>query len=199
MYYHQISVLTILLVVLTLGIVYVNTNVGLTLGATDTATATVSATIPFCPQIIVTPEKRIPPSNNNSIEITVDIRPKNGSNLYSNTIIANDQGKAPLCPLPSTIIPGNYDVLVKGLSHLRRIFPDVYFGGAGSSIDLNTPVLFAGDSHPSADNYINSLDIAYEINHIYTQDLRADLNRDHIVNSLEFPTLISHLYQTGDN
>lgn len=172
---------------------------GQTLGSSDIATVSVSASIPLCPNVIITPEKRIPPSNNNSLEINVDIRPRHGANLYSGTVTTNDDGLATLCPLPNTIIPGYYDILIKGLSHLRRIFPDVYLGGAGTTIDLHTPVLFAGDSHPSADNYVNSLDIAYEINHIYTSDLRADLNRDHIVNSLEFPTLISHLYQTGDN
>lgn len=174
-------------------------NKGQTLGTVDIIkNVTVTASIPLCPEVIITPEKRIPPTHNNSLEIAVDIRPRNGTNLYSGTVTTDNEGHARLCPL-TNVPPGTYDILIKGLSHLRRIFPNINLGNNSATLDLTTPVLFAGDSHPSADNYVNSLDIAYEINHLYGSDLRADLNRDTIVNSLEFPTLISHLYQHGDN
>lgn len=171
------------------------------LGLSTTAPVTVTASIPYCPYIIITPENRIPPIHNNALEITVDIRPEGSSTpIYSTTVGTDSEGRAQLCPLPSTIISGHYyDVLVKGLSHLRRIFPHQLFGSSGFTLDLRTPVLLAGDSHPTSDNYVNSLDISYEITKIYTSELRADLNRDGLVNSLEFPTLISHLYKYGDN
>ena len=171
------------------------------LGATVTSPVKVSASIPYCPNIIITPENRLPPTHNNALEITIDIRPENSStSLYTGTIGTDNEGKGQICPMPLTIISGQYyDVLVKGISHLRRIFPHQYFNGSNFTLDLSTPVLLAGDSHPSSDNYVNSLDISYEILKIYTSELRADLNRDGLVNSLEFPTLISHLYKNGDN
>lgn len=173
---------------------------GSTLGTTAVSEVTVTASIPYCPKAYIIPENRIPPTGNDSLEIHVDIRPENSSTpIWDTTVTTDNGGMAEICPIPPELITStHYDVLVKGLSHLRRIFPHQYFHGAGFTLDLRKPVLFAGDSHPTADNYVNSMDISYEINKLYTNDLRADLNRDTIVNSLEFPTLISHLYQYGD-
>lgn len=150
--------------------------------------------------IKITPENRIPPTGNNALEINVDIRqPNSQQSLYNLTLGTDNNGQGFFCIPPGTISPGNYDVYVKGLSHLRRIFPQREFISDNTTLDIRNPVLWAGDSHPTSDNYVNSMDISYEILKIYTSDLRADLNRDSIVNSLEFPTLLSHLYQYGDN
>lgn len=175
---------------------------GSTLGTTAVAPVTVTASVDYCPRIYIIPENRLPPTNNNSLELHVDIRPENSSTpIWDTTVTTDNEGKADLCTIPASLITDtHYDVLIKGLSHLRRIFPHQKFagGGAGFVMDLKQPVLFAGDSHPTSDNYVNSLDISYEIINLYTNNLRADLNRDTTVNSLEFPTLISHLYQYGD-
>ena len=173
-----------------------------TLGASITApTVTITATIPACPFIIITPENRIPPTGNNALQIIVDVRPENSTtSIYTATIDTDNGGQGSLCPLPSTLTPNQYyDVLVKGLSHLRRIFPHQYFNGNSFTLDLRSPVLLAGDAHPSSDNFVNVMDYVYEVANIYGNNLRADLNRDGRVNSLEFPTLISHLYKHGDN
>jgi hypothetical protein len=161
----------------------------------------VTASLDYCPTIIITPENRIPPTGNNSLEIEFWIRPESNSTpVYTTTVTTNNNGQVTICPISSGLITNQYyDIVIKGLSHLRHVFPHQLFSGAGSTYDLRVPVLFAGDSHPTSDNYVNSLDISYEILNLYTSNLRADLNRDTIVNSLEFPTLISHLYQTGDN
>ena len=173
-----------------------------TLGASITApTVTVTATIPACPFVIITPEHRIPPTGNNALQIIIDIRPENSTtSIYTATIDTDNNGQGSLCPLPSTLVSNQYyDVLIKGLSHLRRIFPHQYFNGNSFTLDLRSPVLLAGDAHPSSDNFVNVMDYVYEVANIYGNNLRADLNRDGKVNSLEFPTLISHLYKYGDN
>jgi hypothetical protein len=150
--------------------------------------------------IKITPENRIPPTGNDALEINVDIRHQNSStSLYNTTFGTDNGGQGSFCIPPGIITAGHYDVYVKGLSHLRRIFPYREFLTDNTTLDIRNPVLWAGDSHPTSDNYVNSMDISYEILKIYTNDLRADLNRDSIVNSLEFPTLLSHLYQYGDN
>lgn len=161
---------------------------------------TVSASIDYCPDIIIVPEHRLPPTNNNSLQVEIWIRPQGAPNpVYTTTVITDSTGRASICPIPAHLITDQYyDILIKGLSHLRRHFPHQDFTANNFTLDLRDPVLFAGDSHPVSDNYVNSMDISYEILNLYTSDLRADLNRDTIVNSLEFPTLISHLYQHGD-
>lgn len=177
---------------------------GSVLGSTvEPKSVSVTASIDYCLTILTTPEKRIPPTHNNSLEQVVWIRPENSSvPIYSTTVTSDDEGVATVCPVSASLITNQYyDILIKGLSHLRRSFTHQNFRGAGAGItfDLRSPLLLAGDSHPTADNYVNSLDISYEISNLYTNNLRADLNRDTIVNSLEFPTLISHLYAYGDN
>lgn len=169
----------------------------------NAADVNITASIDYCLNILTTPEKRIPPTHNNSVEQEIWIRPENSAvPIYTTTITSDNEGLAIVCPVPaSLIITQYYDILIKGLSHLRRLYPHQSFRGSGSGLtfDLRSPLLLAGDSHPTADNYVNSLDISYEILNLYTTDLRADLNRDTVVNSLEFPTLISHLYAYGDN
>src|SRR4030042_4827600 len=198
---RHLALLTSLLFILNLSLGLLNN--GSILGTIEEAAVTVTASLPYCPRIYIIPEHRIPPTNNNSLEIHVDIRRQNSSTIiYDTTVTTDNEAKATICPIDAALITDvYYDVLVKGLSHLRRIFPGQKFigAGAGFTLDLKDPVLFAGDSHPSSDNYVNSLDVSYEILKLYTSDLRADLNRDTIVNSLEFPTLISHLYQFGDH
>lgn len=163
---------------------------------------TISASVDYCPYVIITPQNRIPPTNNNSLEINVGIRDVGSAlDLWTTTVTTDNTGTASLCPIGASTLPNtNYDVAIKGLSHLRRLFSNLNLHNGNTYVlDLRSPVLFAGDSHPTADNYVNSLDVSYEILNLYTSDLRADLNRDSIVNSLEFPTLISNLYSYGDN
>lgn len=189
-----------LLLSLNLGLFFALSH-GAILGTTQNSTVTVTASVDYCPNVWVIPEKRIPPTHNNSVEIDVAIRPEGSSiPIYTTTVTTDAEGYARICPISTALITKPYyDILIKGISHLRHNFAHQKFsGGVGFTLDLRSPVLFAGDSHPTADNYVNALDISYEITKLYTNDLRADLNRDSIVNSLEFPTLISHLYSYGD-
>jgi hypothetical protein len=163
--------------------------------------STINATVDYCPTFVFTPENRIPPTGNNSVQMDLQIRAESvGTTVFQQTVTTNSSGSITICPISSSTLPNEYyDISVKGISHLRRNFLHQRFYEAKKIYNLNTPVLLAGDSNPNNDNYINSLDLSYEIGNIYTSTLRADLNRDGTVNSLDFPTMISHLYQHGDN
>jgi hypothetical protein len=152
------------------------------------------------------------PVGNDSLLMQIDIR--DGSNvLVSENVTTDNFGFSPLQSRTVDVIPvGQHDIAIKGLSHLRKVFRNVNFGPANTfTIDLYPPsgtsfwdehqnyVLRAGDTHPTSDNYVNSLDLSYSIVKIYSGDLRADLNRDTKVNSLDFPTMITHLYEYGEN
>ena len=64
---------------------------------------------------------------------------------------------------------------------------------------LLIPQLPAGDTNPTADNYVNSLDISYITLKLYGTDTRADLNNDGFVNSLDYTALLQNLSSYGDN
>lgn len=196
---------------LKVGLVLLLLGLGLTLVARYTSNrsdvlglqsdVTVTAEIGMTPIIWVSPQNRIPPVNNDSLEIQIEVREVGTTNVeHSEVLTVNNQGYEAMQQLSlSNVNVGQHDVAVKGLSHLRRVFANETFGPTTEfNLDLRYLDLLAGDSHPTSDNYINSLDISYEILNIYNSNLRADLNRDGKVNSLEFPTLISNLYKHGD-
>ncbi len=162
----------------------------------------VSATLPYYIKVITDPEKRIPPTNNDSLEINFELRERTTTNvLHTEVVTSDNQGKAELTPVSSNSIPhDNYDISIKGLSHLRKNFTNKEVGPENTIIlDLTHDPLLAGDSHPTADNYINGMDISYEVINLYTNDLRGDLNRDTTINSLDLSILINNLYKVGDD
>jgi hypothetical protein len=162
---------------------------------------TVQAEIGLNPVIWIKPQNRIPATNNDSLYIDIEVRPVGSTTVeHAENVTVNNQGYESMQSLSlSQVSPGQHDVAVKGLSHLRRTFSNQSFGPSNEFLlDLRYLTLLAGDTHPTSDNYINSLDISYEILHLYSGDIRADLNRDGRVNSLEFPTLISNINKYGD-
>lgn len=162
--------------------------------------STINATVDYCPTFVFTPQNRIPSTGNNSLSIQFWIRSESDKSIaFSQNTTLDNSGSVNICPISLSTLPDEYyDILVKGNSHLRRIFPHQRFYEAKKTYDLKQPVLLAGDSHPSNDNYINSMDISYEITNIYSSTQKADLNRDGIINSLDFSTLLSNLYKNGD-
>lgn len=162
----------------------------------------INAEVPLYLTIRTRPQNRIPHTGNDSLEQVFEIRTEGTTTaLVTETATSNNDGDAELTPISGSVIPsGSYDVAIKGLSHLRRVFHSVPIGTTAIQfVDLTDPILLAGDSYPLGDNYVNSLDLSYTVRNLYLTDLRADLNRDGIVNSLEFPTQISNLYSYGDD
>ncbi len=162
----------------------------------------VSATLPYYIKIITDPEKRIPPTNNDSLELNLEIKDNSTLNtLYTEMLTSDNQGESELTPVNSNTIPhDNYNISIKGLSHLRKNFSNKEIGPKNTiTLDLTYDPLLAGDSHPTADNYINGMDISYLVINLYTDDLRSDLNRDTTINSLDLSVLINNLYKVGDD
>jgi len=161
----------------------------------------VSAVLPYYISVKIKPEERIPSINNDKLEINIKINIAGSPNsTIDETLTTDSSGFTDLTAVdPSTFTAGNYDIYIKGSSHLTTKFPNEPIGPVAiSDHDLTFNVLRAGDSHPVADDYINSLDISYIINQFGTNNLQADLNRDGIVNETDLNILLKNLYKTGD-
>jgi hypothetical protein len=147
----------------------------------------------------VNPERRVPATD--QVNVDVEVRTPSTTNIiYAENVPTDNSAIGTLSAASDDDLPpGTYDFAIKGISHLRKVFEDQTVGPTPQTyLDLTSEELLAGDSHPSSDNYINSIDIAYEVLHLYSEDMRADLNRDTRVNSLDFQTLAENLFKTGD-
>jgi hypothetical protein len=145
------------------------------------------------------PEKRIPQVGHWVNQSTVEIRnPGFTSPITTQVVQHDDDGYATFGVDSSLVPPGNYDIAVKGYSHLNKVFPNKSFGPNTLSFDLSSPELLAGDTSVVEDNYINSMDFAFAINNLYTSNIKSDLNRDGVVNSLDIGNIVKNIYQTGD-
>lgn len=154
----------------------------------------INAQVTIDTQIFIDPEKRIPPTGNDSVDLQIEFRtPDSSVSIFSTNATADLNGVVVMPPL--ALSPGQYDIAIKGISHLRNLYQDITLS---PTIDLSYEVLPAGDSHPTSDNFVNSIDVSYEVINLYEGNVRADLNRDGMVNSLDLATQISHLYQYGD-
>ncbi|WKZ30615.1 MAG: hypothetical protein QY314_02455 [Candidatus Dojkabacteria bacterium] len=162
---------------------------------------TVGARIPRNLSFYFKPANRLPATGNDSLEISITFRPEtNFAAPFTITGTTNNQGFVDFPGLSGGKIPnGNYTISVKGLSHLRRNYPNIFIGTKTTEMfDLVFPRLIAGDAHPSNDNFINSMDISYILLYLYNDNLRGDQNRDGIVNSLDLSITTSNLYVAGD-
>lgn len=174
---------------------------GNVLSTTDMKTLTITGDTPHLVTVHVRPESRIPPIGNDAVHLTVEIRPTGSVHPITSLVVtANASGVANLGAISTTILPpGVYDVAVKGRSHLRKVYPAQQFTGpAVRGYELIVPQLAAGDTHPSADNYVNSLDISYLTMQLYGADERADLTHDGIVNSLDYTALLRNISVHGE-
>jgi hypothetical protein len=149
----------------------------------------------------IKPANRLPATNNDSVEVQITFRPEtNFASPFTLSGTTNNQGFIDFPGLSAGSIPnGEYTISIKGISHLRRNYRNIFIGNrATETLDVTFPRLIAGDPHPSGDNFINSLDISYLLIHLYNSNLRGDQNRDGIVNSLDLSITTSNLYVSGD-
>jgi len=168
----------------------------------ETDFVTITAEVPHVITIKIKPESRIPPINNDSLPIVVEVRQEGTTiPIATYSIIAANTGDAFLGTISINDIPlGTYDIAIKGLSHLRKVFTHQSFEGPSiRTYTLTIPELAAGDTNPTEDNYVNSLDISYMSMHLYESDQRADLTNDGIINSLDYSALLKNLYSHGDD
>lgn len=190
-----------------LAIVYFQQNLGEREPRVKQATeqVDVSATINSCLlEVTVKPEKRIPPVGNDQTELTIDIY--DTANNLQGTVTGNSNNLGiatiDICDQGINLSPGTYNFKARGLSHLRKDFGDYFaFSLAVTEIDLSqsgTEKLLAGETSVIYDNYINSLDISTQINNLYTNDNKNDLNQDSTVNSLDISNTIYNFYIAGE-
>jgi hypothetical protein len=164
-----------------------------------TGTISVKGRVNFTPTLKVYPEKRVPLVGNWKNQATVEIRsPGTSTPLFTQVVETDTSGSATMQSLDTSMVPaGSYDIAVKGISHLRRVYSGVPFVANTVNIDLSTGGrLIAGDLN--SDNYINSMDLSHQVRTMYSRnDTRTDLNRDGIVNSLDISNTSFNLFLKG--
>jgi hypothetical protein len=111
--------------------------------------------------------------------------------VYTTTAALDGSGKAILgLGLPY----GTYDVWGKVPTHLARRVRGWSFGNGRALLDFG--MLLAGDL--VNDNVVNQADLDYMTAHWLTNDPIADINRDGVVNSIDFAILNSNWGKMGD-
>lgn len=161
----------------------------------------VKGRVEYAPFFKVYPERRLPIINNWQNQTIVDIRPA-GSKipLFTQVVDTQSDGSAQMRSIDVSIVPpGEYDIAVKGYSHLKKVYSGVVFKTHAINLDLTGigDKLLAGDT--VSDNTINSLDLAYMKLQLYSSsDIRADLNRDSYINALDISNIAVNYYAEGD-
>lgn len=167
----------------------------------DYDNVTVFTQVNFNCTIRIFPEKRIPRTGHWMNQNIIEIRQVGTTTPLVTQVVEMDaNGEGVLNPIdPISLPPGNYDIAIKGYSHLREVFSNYPFTQNTIYFDLSLTgrELFAGDTSVASDNYVNSLDISNNVRNVYTSDLKNDLNRDGVVNSLDMSNIVTNLYMNG--
>lgn len=149
------------------------------------------------------PEKRVG-SNNLSTKLRTRVYDTTGTSLLL-TDIANSSSAGLRSSIDfSSLSPDNYDVFVKGESHLTRKLNDFALYSLLGTINISpnsSRYLLAGDVNgvEFGDDIVNSIDLSIVINDLDAFDLRSDLNRDNIVNALDLSALLNNLDVSGES
>jgi len=166
-------------------------------GACDDAFIEVPLTI----VIKAEPEKRWPRESNWHTDFTLSMYDFFfGSLEYEVTLMTNDEtrdGRVDVFALPL----GTYDLSGKGLSHLTEIMHDYQLVEGEQTLDFtygDTQVLHAGDTDPTDDDDINSLDISGLLAYWLQDNEKADQDQESQVNSLDLNILITNYFDDGE-
>ncbi len=151
---------------------------------------------------IAYPEKRIPPTLNWDTYVYFRVKKHNKDKILLKRDLhpTNFLGIGVIDLKSGESIPqGSYDVVLKGYSHLSKLYKNLLFIDQNQVLNL-TPYgdLLAGDTHPSGDDFVNSLDISSLISKLETSNYRNDLNQDTKVNSLDLSIQIYNLSKAGE-
>lgn len=166
-------------------------------GAVDQTIIEVLVTI----DIKAWPEKRWPRTGNWSTRAKLDVRNLgNPAGIVQTGQVGTSDaglGRAQFTTFP----PANYDVALKGLSHLRKVLTNVPLLEEINPVDFTLGgsfYLLAGDTKYPQDDQVNSLDLSVLLNKLNTGDEISDLNRDMGVNSIDINMLIANLMKMGN-
>jgi len=163
----------------------------------------ITATVGGCGIVIlIKPEKRWPKEGNFSNKNQIIFYDQLYQEIFRFEDIETDKdGYATIdvCSGGFTTEPGVYSIYVKGYSHVGRFYIEkegffkytTFFNLAKNQDEY----LLAGDT--LVNDYVNALDLNESISKLYSNDIRSDLNRDGIVNSLDLSNQIYNLHRGG--
>lgn len=168
------------------------------------ADVTVSTSIQACLlDIVARPEQRVPAINNWDSTVNFTILTNANATLATFTVPTTTQGVGTydFCANAIFPTPGTYKFYAIGFSHLRKRFTGVSaFNTYHDTVNLTgaSNFLVAGEVSNVFDNKINSLDLAYLNSRMGTGDVKADLNQDGIVNTLDANIARANMLRLGD-
>jgi hypothetical protein len=125
-------------------------------------------------------------------------------NFYGDlTVTTDSDGEAVVnaCNEGLYLDTGEYYTRVRGFSHLVKEFEDIAVITNVTDLDYTnseTFEFFAGETSNIFDNKINSLDLSTQIEYLYSNNYKNDLNQDGKVNSLDISNTIDNFYLEGD-
>ncbi|MDD4995144.1 MAG: hypothetical protein PHW53_01595 [Patescibacteria group bacterium] len=187
------------------GVTYYYTNFAFDTSNNFASGAIASARVPL--PVTVTflghPEKRWPRTGNWSTTIEMELR-EPGSLASLETILFDTNSLGYGTSTMNLLEYGEaYDFTAKGFSHLRKKMSSATITETSTMLDFtfgNIFNLYAGDCHPSKDNFVNSLDISTLINDLMASERVSDLNNDSQVNSLDITIQMANLMKDlGDD
>jgi len=187
------------------GVTYYYTNFALDTSMNFASGAIASARIPLpvLIDVLAHPEKRWPRTGNWDTTIELELRAPGTLTPIETITFDTDPTGAGTATLTLLEYGTTYDFTAKGFSHLRKKLGPTVLTETTSTLDFtfgNTFDLYAGDCHPSKDNFVNSLDISTLINDIMTSERVSDLNDDSQVNSLDITIQLANLMRDiGDD
>ncbi len=160
----------------------------------------------------VIPEKRIPPTGNNSTRVIIDVYAVGGTiPLHSYSYYDTDSNGHYTGLVLTGTSPGIYDIAIKGYAHLRKRLNNVTLTSSGNNIDFTaggTDKLLCGDvytnvTYPDGDNKVNAVDVTYlvskwAVNDTGVSDERADVDENGQVNSLDMTKTVNNYGVVGD-
>jgi hypothetical protein len=135
-----------------------------------------------------------PPNGSLAADVQLRFHPPGGSGtpLHTRQVSLNGTGRSTSdLGLPV----GTYDVWAKAATHLARRVPDWSLGPNGAA-RLDFGVLLAGDLVD--DNVVDQADFDYMQSVWGTGDPIADINRDGVVNTIDFAILNGNWGKAGD-
>lgn len=157
--------------------------------------------VPLTVIIRAEPEKRWPRTGNWHTDFTLSMYDFFFGELkYEVTVLTGDEsreGRVDLFALPL----GTYDLSGKGLSHMTRIMHDYDLVEGEQTADFtwgDTVTLQAGDTDPTEDDDINSLDISAMLAHWLFDNEKADQDQESQVNSLDLNILVTNYFGDGE-
>lgn len=168
--------------------------------AAPDATFTIDAQEDF--DVIVKPEKMVPPTGNWDIPIELWLYPPGSTTAAYNWQFTTLSDGTYIQDINSPLSGSEFHAVAKGISHLSQRLDFEDFSSMTNKIldfaEGGAVLMKAGDVHSSKDDFVNALDISATVIELYKSEINADLNGDGMVNALDLSVLLGNLYEVGE-